>query len=406
MDFHAQAIRKMAVLSVFLSGVLAFSAELSQNVILITLDGVRWQEFFHGTDPSVSKTQTQTELFSHFWKTIAPQGVAFGDCDAQNSMVVANPVFRSLPAYHSILSGGPQDCRDNDCGRIRVETLQERLVRELHFSSQEVATIASWEKIKLSSEQKVGTTFVNAGMTPLIDEQTEPELDRLNQQQQSDPPPWSESRLDQYTFAQGLRYLVVHRPRFLYLSFVDTDEWGHLGNYNEYVRAIKKYDEWFLKLVNTLNGMGDYGKSTTILITTDHGRGEGDHWLYGWRRHGPEIPAARFVWFFGLSPATRARYAKGEGNPILHSAPAPYTHADIRPTIETIFGLKPNFSNVPGSGQSRIIAELFEKKEIRFPLANLNPRKLHNGQKGGGLFQEQRSARLETKAAARTPSGQ
>lgn len=74
--------------------------------------------------------------------------------------------------------------------------------------------------------------------------------------------------------------------------------------------------------------MGDYGRNTTLLVTTDHGRGDGGLWRY----HGLRYPESRWGWLFAIGPNTRR--AEQDAKPR-------YSHVSIRPTIEVIFGLKP-----------------------------------------------------------------
>lgn len=90
----------------------------SPNVILLTFDGVRWQEFLgNRPDPDLAQDDT-AEVFPYFWSTLAGQGVVYGDTNAGSFMLVSNPFIVSLPAYQSIMAGSVQPCRNNDCGRI------------------------------------------------------------------------------------------------------------------------------------------------------------------------------------------------------------------------------------------------------------------------------------------------
>ena len=213
----------------------------------------------------------------------------------------------SLPAYQSIFAGALTGCDGNDCGRIARETFPERLIRELPLTRASVAVFASWRKIADAVEHAPGAITVDAGPDG-----------------KGAAPEWDDARRDADTFALAMRYLAVQRPRFLYLSFDDSDEWAHRGDLERYRASLLQYDAWLDVLFETLEAMGDYGKHTTVIVTTDHGRGAGARWT----EHGPDTPQARKVWLF----------ARGAGvKPGLASAPA--THLDIRPTIEALFGL-------------------------------------------------------------------
>lgn len=299
------------------------------NAILVTLDGVRWQEFFHGIDAQLGGTTAAgTPIFSSFWSELATESIVFGDRRSADDLIVANTELISLPAYQSIMAGSVQDCLTNHCGRVRTETLQERLVRELNLRKTDVATIASWDRIADAVESREGVSFVNAGLIPLDDQTQDPELNALNRQQVKDSPPWDNARYDKYTFAHAMRYLKTHRPRFMFISLNDSDELAHRGQYQSYIKTLHLYDRWIKELVMTLKGMGDYGANTTLIVTTDHGRGDGSSWT----EHGARFPEAKYIWLFGRGPfiqQNRATFGSG------------YSHLDIRPTIEAALGLAP-----------------------------------------------------------------
>ncbi len=330
------------------------SATQPLNVILISWDGVRLEEFFNGVDPSlVGGMGTQISpftsaffkpfllmadkhvVFPYLWGTLAQRGVIYGEPGSGREMTVSNPMNISLPAYQSIMVGKQTNCLSNDCPRVAQETFPERLVRELGFQKNEVVLFSSWDRLAFAMESVEGTTTVNVGITPFEDTVVDEELLKLNKLQEEDRPPWhgeSEGgvaaiRWDKYTSAHAMRYVKVHKPRFLYLSLNDSDDYGHLGEYKNYLAALQSYDRWLEDLVDTLKTLGDYGKRTCILITTDHGRGKGAYWT----DHGPHIPTAKYIWLFGQSPFTN-------GKP---DSERSYSHADIRPTIEKLFGLQP-----------------------------------------------------------------
>ena len=316
------------------------------NVIVVTVDGVRWQEVFRGVDGKLDD-QDFAPIFNWLRGKGNTEGFLWGDPRWRDDVTVANKSWSSLPAYQSIFAGATQPCNSNACGRTKVQTLQERLTDSegARFSHANVATIASWEKIALAVGHDEGSSFVNAGNEPLFDGEIDEELKSLNEQQKKDLPPWGGSRKDKYTFAHALRYLKVHEPRFLYISFVDADEWGHRGNYAEYVKSLRFYDEALLTLTKTVDAMKDYGESATLIVTTDHGRGS----MSDWSEHGSGFPGSDKIWIYGRNALTSGSQ---EGDKIARShAPRKITHLDIRPTVEALFGLKP-------SGPGKVISEL------------------------------------------------
>jgi hypothetical protein len=314
----------IVVLSCIAGLLLSVSASAAGNVILLTLDGVRWQEVFHGDENG-------KVIFKHLLGDDRSGSVIFGNVDRNERYDTSNDMLMSLPAYQSIMAGTVQPCEDNNCGRIKVETFEERAVSELKLDRTQVATIASWDNIRNSVEHVQGSTFVSAYMDPVNDGTPDPESDAITAAQLKDVPPWEVARYDRYTWAHAMHYLKKHKPRFLFISLDDSDEWGHKFDWPSYIGSLKQYDQWIHELIGTLKEMGQYGDETTLIVTTDHGRGDGSNWGY----HGWFWPESRAVWFYA-----RAAKAAHVRRPIWFFENG-YTHSDLRPTIESALGLTP-----------------------------------------------------------------
>ena len=106
-----------------------------QNVVLVTLDGVRWQEVFNGADKNLLNNKEfvkqPAQLSNEFWdervqqrqqllmpfltQTIATQGVIMGDRANGSAMSVSNPWYFSYPGYNEILTGEvDENIKSND----------------------------------------------------------------------------------------------------------------------------------------------------------------------------------------------------------------------------------------------------------------------------------------------------
>ena len=101
----------------------------TQNVILITLDGGRWQEVFQGADKRIinnikddiikeaafksfwvdNETQRRNLLLPFIWNTIALKGQLYGNKTKGSVMKVTNPYFFSYPGYNELLVGFNDD---------------------------------------------------------------------------------------------------------------------------------------------------------------------------------------------------------------------------------------------------------------------------------------------------------
>ena len=313
------------------------------NVIFITVDGVRWQEFFNGSDPQL--TPNPQPLFTQFWSDIAPRGTAYGNPSQGSQATVANGVSISLPAYMNIFAGSAQNCIQNDCSRIQTQTFLDRIADELGYTPMESAVFASWRQLAIAVSSRDDVATVNVSHQPYDDGSGDPALDQINQDQVTDTPPWGPScppgtpgpdearpcgdvRWDKYTWRLGMRFLVQQRPRFMYLSLNDSDGWGHAGNYPAYVQSLQDYDDYLTELFETLDSMEEYGRNTAVILTTDHGRGNWDQWDW----HGPAWPSSNKIFLYMKLPENGSWQVRPPSRTLV-------THSDIRPTIETILGL-------------------------------------------------------------------
>ena len=109
-------------------------------------------------------------------------------------------------------------------------------------------------------------------------------------------------RADSLTYQAARRYLLRARPRVLYLAFGNTDTYAHAGRYADYLAAAHAIDGYLADLWATLQALPQYCGRTTLLITTDHGRGRGRLWT----QHGRELWASGQTWLVACGPGLAA----------------------------------------------------------------------------------------------------
>jgi len=328
----------MKTLLFLILGLLLCSFELNAcenkgpNIILFTLDGVRRQEFFKGTDPILRDqlpSNEPTSIFKSLWSKQSNQGIIFGSSDHYQ---IASHVSVSLPSYQALFTGHANDCKDNHCGTIQEKTFLETIAQTLKLPAKDVAAFASWEGLKFAVASDA-SKITEVIYPEIVNFPKDPVLMNLQHQAMKDLPTWHESRKDQYTFEMGMHYLKNYCPRILYLSLVDSDEYGHIGDYPGYVKSLRTYDSYLEKIIQTLNLLGDYGKQTTLFVTTDHSRGDGLKWTI----HGTDDPVEKNVFLF----------MKGRGVHPIGLTNKSATHANIRPSIEYLMGIKPTGPVLP-----------------------------------------------------------
>jgi hypothetical protein len=136
----------------------------TDNIILVTLDGMRWQEVFRGADKKLlhvkkhkyAKNKTidqfwdkstearRNKLMPFLWSEVASKGVIYGNRDKGCRVRVANQFWFSYPGYHEILSGNT-DIRinSNSMGPNPRITVLEK-VNFLPEYRKKVAVFSSW----------------------------------------------------------------------------------------------------------------------------------------------------------------------------------------------------------------------------------------------------------------------
>jgi arylsulfatase A-like enzyme len=143
--------------------------------------------------------------------------------------------------------------------------------------------------------------YVNAGWQDLEIFANEREKEQWNLLAHSLPRYWSEVRYDAFTYRGALEYLQVKRPRVLYVALGETDDWAHDGRYDQYLDAAYRTDQYIQGLWEACQRLDQYRDKTTLIITTDHGRGDDRD---GWKSHGTSIPGSEYIWIAALGPDT------------------------------------------------------------------------------------------------------
>ncbi|UOR03640.1 sulfatase-like hydrolase/transferase [Hymenobacter aerilatus] len=298
----------------------------TENVVLVTLDGMRWQEVFGGADTSLFRqskhyyanradlqqqfgqgtaAQRRQVLMPFLWGTVAKQGQLYGNREAGSQVNVTNNQWFSYPGYNEILTGAADNARihsNNPLPNPNVSVL-EWLSQQSAFRGK-VAAFGSWDVFPAILNAKRSGLPVNAGMDPVPGPGLSPQEALLNEMLPVTPSPFGTERLDSFTDQYALAYLKRKKPRVLYIGFGDTDEFAHAGEYGAYLHAAHYTDAFLRQLWAYLQTDPQYRGKTTLLITTDHGRGAAAN--SKWRDHGADVPGADQIWLAALGPDTPA----------------------------------------------------------------------------------------------------
>ncbi len=324
----------------------------TKAVILVTADGLRWQEIFNGIDTGLMNEKTagmqepgaaalrsllakdtsqarREALMPFFWKELAPRGVVLGDVAKGSSVRVSNVYRVSYPGYSEILTGRALDdvIRNNDEIQNPTPTILEFAREKLGLPRSQVALFASWDAFHFIGEHTPGSVTINAGYQP-ADAEASPRAKELSALQFAARTPWDEARHDYVTFELALDYVRSAHPRLMHISFDETDDWAHGRRYDRVLDAIQYFDSVLRKLWQTLQSMPQYRDQTTLIVTCDHGRGDT---LKDFSDHGAKVEGADQIWIAIAGPDTPAR---GEVAPS-----EDFRQRDIAPTILELLGI-------------------------------------------------------------------
>ena len=307
----------------------------TKNIILVTADGLRWQELFNGVDNTLAAKYPTLErmgreaLLPYLWSTFAERGMVLGN-PAKNSSVAVTNAFRvSYPGYSEILTGRAQDAaiRGNDKIQNPTETVLEFVRRKLNLPKNKVALFASWDVFPFIGESRPGSIFINAGYQKDTGSPTMQELSRLQKEALT---PWDSVRHDYITFNMAMDYMKREKPRLMYISLGETDDWAHDRRYDRVVSSIQYFDSALERIGAFIEATPEYRGSTTVIVTSDHGRGSTAE---DWNGHGAKVAGADKIWLAMMGPDTPARGEVSNSEPVFQR--------DVAPTILKLLGIDP-----------------------------------------------------------------
>jgi hypothetical protein len=314
-----------AMLSVCCSGpALAAAGYQTRNVILVTLDGVRVQEMFAGLDETIAAHDTQQvyseiatqrqryggasprerrqALLPVFWNRLAPLGIVLGNAAHGNVVKVENQVLWSTPGYTELMTGRPRpEVVDNDHVRHDHRTALQLARQKLGLGHEQVAQFGSWEGFKLAAASNDDAFLMIGVYDALPPGLSSPQLDLLAGLRRQVMGLWEEGSNDVLTFRMAMSYLQAQQPRVLWLALVNSDDWAHADRYDRYLEYLHLADSLLGELWETLQSMDAYRDRTTLIVTTDHGRGRQ---ASDWAEHDLSIPGSDDIWIAVIGPDT------------------------------------------------------------------------------------------------------
>jgi len=290
------------------------------NVVLIMLDGVRWQEVFTGADSllmysehgGIDDTATARRQFwrataeerrrvlmPFLWDSVARHGQILGDAAHGSVARVTNGFNFSYPGYNETLTGrGDPRINTNAYPPNPNVTVFEWLDRQPAFQGK-VAAFGTWDAFPRIFNRERAGIHLWAGWEQPFPAAKDSAASLLNELTSTTTRIWDDLSYDAFMQFVVRDYIVREHPRLLFVGFGETDVWAHDGKYDKLLRSAQQDDAFIAELWRMMQAMPQYRGKTTFIITTDHGRGDG---ASGWRDHGKDVPGADHIWIAVLGP--------------------------------------------------------------------------------------------------------
>jgi hypothetical protein len=295
----------------------------AENVLVVTLDGFRWQEFFTGADDSLLDSKQgvrdlprvkehywrdtpaarREALLPFLWGTVAKQGQVFGNPAKKSPARITNGLKFSYPGYSEMFCGFADPRIDSNAKKDNPNLNVFEFLNGRPGFKDHVEVVGTWDVFPSILRTKKNGLPILAGWEPI---KADPLTDRersLIETMALTPRYWPDNAFDVFTMGAARSAIERRKPRVLFVALGETDEWAHGRRYDLYLDSARNSDRWLAETWERLQADPHYKGKTALVVTTDHGRGST---RIDWTDHGKFVPGAEFVWMMVMGPDTPA----------------------------------------------------------------------------------------------------
>jgi hypothetical protein len=320
--------RFLLVLSFFVGMQISLFAQAkapARNLIIFVMDGYRWQELYTGADSAIifnhqfnhtdsawtvkkywdSNMQARRQKLMPFvWGTIAQQGQLYGNRKWGNLVNVENTYWFSYPGRSEIFTGYFDKAINSNDYPNNPNTNVLEFINQQHAFHNKIDIFSSWDAVARIMNRDRNGLHINiygedekgAALTPM--------QRQANVLQHMLPDIFGKGeRLDEATYALAKSYMLANHPRVLYIDLGDNDDFGHAGEYGDYLDAAHYADAMFKDIWDTIQKDPFYKDQTAMLIFPDHGRGLGAEWT----NHGSETKHSDETYLMAMGAGIKAK---------------------------------------------------------------------------------------------------
>lgn len=297
---------------------------VAANVVLVMIDGVRWQEVFTGADDrhftkEAGKIEQPEPIRREFWRetpderravlmpflwtTVAAHGQIYGNQTKGSVARITNSYGVSYPGYAEANCGIAEPIiKDNRVIPNPNVSVFEFLNSRDRFQGK-AAIFGNWTLFTSIFNQARSNLPIDDGVQPFTAGTVTPDNEVINTIRREGSFRWGSATMDAMLFRSALPWIRANKPRAIFVCLGDTDEWAHEGYYAEYLRAMRRADGYIAELWSVLQSMPEYKDSTALIITTDHGRGDERTSPTDWNNHSlPKHPGCENIWVAAIGP--------------------------------------------------------------------------------------------------------
>ena len=317
------------------------------RLIVITIDGLRWQEVFQGAEENILTDSKQVRdvkqcretywratpeerreaLMPFTWSTIAKKGLLIGNSNVNSIMHLANKTNISYPGYSEMMTGMADEAiTSNNPVNNPHRNVLEAANEDPRYKG-EVIMYGSWKSTRFAIHNEQAGIPASVSYEPNIAKKQTPQLKLVDRMLEGMPRYWQSEHFDAFTFAYALEALKNDHPKVMWISFGDCDEWAHARKYDLYLDAAKGTDAFIRDIYEACESDKFYKGKTTYLITCDHGRGFGNEW----GSHGSSTKGSEATWIMLLGKGIDALGETKECGP--------FQTQQIAATIASILGI-------------------------------------------------------------------
>ncbi|MFT5779816.1 MAG: membrane-anchored protein YejM (alkaline phosphatase superfamily), partial [Crocinitomicaceae bacterium] len=241
----------------------------TENVIILIIDGPRMSETFG--DPS-------HQYIPHLYEDLKPQGVLF--TNFKN-----NGVTTTNSGHTAICTGVYQSVKNNGSELPKQPTIFQYYLKSSAKSKDKAWVLASKGKLNVLANSSHKDWFNSYMPSHYCGPNGN----------------GAEYTGDINTWNKAIEVMDEDQPNLMLINLLEVDTRAHAGQWENYLKAIVKTDDYANRLWLYLQENEHYKGKTTLIITNDHGRHLDDR-RTGYREHGDGCDGCRSIYMLGLGP--------------------------------------------------------------------------------------------------------